>query len=91
MRIIYRTNAQDHTNSLFINLNVMKFLDDIEYKTAIIMYKVKYNLHPKNNLKLFHSRDKCFHVTKQRKCLTNVCSYSTEEYVYDYNWSQTVE
>ena len=30
------------------------------------MYKVKYNLLPKNILKLFHSRDECCHVTRQR-------------------------
>ena len=42
MRIIYGAKAQDHTNNLFINLNVMKFFDNIEYKTAC--YKTEINL-----------------------------------------------
>ena len=87
MRNIYIYIAKDHINSLFINLNGMKFLDDIEYKTAIIMYKVKYNLLPKNKPKFFHSRDKFLCVTRQRKVLTNVRSYYNEGYVHDYNWS----
>ena len=47
MRIIYGAKAQDHFNDLFTNLNVTKFFDYIEYKTAITMHKLKYNLLPK--------------------------------------------
>ena len=63
MRIIYGAKAQDQTNNMFINLNVMKFFDYIEYKTVI---KVKYIFRPKNILRLFHSRDECCHVTRQK-------------------------
>ena len=66
MRIIYGAKAQVHTNNLFINLNVMKFFYYTVYKMAITMYKAKYNLLPKNILKVFHSRDEYCHVTRQR-------------------------
>ena len=66
MRIIYEAKRQDHTN-LFINLNVMKLFYYIEYKTAITMYQMKYNLLPKNILKLFHLRDECYKTDRSIK------------------------
>ena len=80
IRIIFGAKAQDHTNNLFVNLNVMKFFDNIEYKTAITMYKVKYKLLPKNILKLFYSRDECCHVTRQRDKLHQ--SIVPHHYIY---------
>ena len=75
MRILYGAKAQDHTNNLFINLNVMKLFDYTEYKTVITMYKAKYKLLPKNILKLFHSRDECCHITRQREINLNKCLF----------------
>ena len=34
LQIIYGTKVQDHTNNLFINLNVIKFFYYIEYRTG---------------------------------------------------------
>ena len=85
MQIIYKAKAHDYINNLFINLNVMKFFYYTEYKTAITMYKVKYNLLPKNipnffsqqtNVVMLQDRDKFkqmyIRTTLKAMCMTTV-------------------
>ena len=90
MRIIYGTKAQDHTNNLFINLNV-KFFYYIEYKTAITRRNTIY--FRKKHSETFSFERQMLSCYKTEIIFVNVCSYHTEGYgyVYDYSWSQIVE
>ena len=57
VQIVYGANAHDHTDILFINLKFMKFFDCVEYKTVVLMFKVKYQLLPTSVLRFFHFID----------------------------------
>ena len=67
VRIICGAKARDLTNVLFINLTFITLLDLIEYKTSILMYKVKYKLLPNSIKKLFYSNEDNFCNTRQRE------------------------
>ena len=66
MRIICGAKARDHTNILFINLTFIKFLNLIEYKTSILMFKVKYKLLPNNIQRFFYFNEDSLHRIRQR-------------------------
>ena len=66
VRIICGAKARDHTNILFINLTFNKFVDLIEYKTSVLMYKVKYKLLPNNIQICFYSNEDSLHNTRQK-------------------------
>ena len=57
IRIIHKVACRDHTNILFLNSNLLKFTDIIEYKTALIMYKARYNHLPVNIQLMFTDRE----------------------------------
>ena len=57
IRIVNKVGYYDHTNTLFLNSQVMKFIDLINYRTALFMYKVRNKLVPGNILKLFRDRE----------------------------------
>ena len=67
VRIICGVKAVDLTNILFINLNFTKLLFDlIEYKTSVLMYKVKHKLLPNSIQTLFYSNEDNLYNTWQR-------------------------
>ena len=58
IRIINNAGYRDHTNILFLNSNIVKFVDLIEFNTAQIMYKARNNQLPGNIQKMFSDRER---------------------------------
>ena len=46
----------DHTNPLFIQLGILKFVDLVKFKTSIIMFKAYHNVLPDSMQKMFNLR-----------------------------------
>ena len=57
IRIIHKVGYRDHTNQLFLQSRLLKFLDIVAYQTSIIMHKARYNQLPVNIQNLFCNRD----------------------------------
>ena len=57
IRTIHKVGYFEHTNTLFLQSKLLKFVDIVSYQTAIIMYKAKNNLLPANIQKLFRDRE----------------------------------
>ena len=55
--VMYGAKRLDHTNSLFQQLHILKFLDIIELKTLLFMYKAYYRCLPSNIQRLFVRRE----------------------------------
>ena len=70
IRIIHNVGYRDHTNSLFLNSNLLKFMDIIEYKTAIIMYKARNKQLPANIQVLFSDREGGYNLRGELKLKT---------------------
>ena len=51
IRIINNVEFHEHTNSLFLKSNALKFMDLVEFNTVQIMYKSGNNLLPNNTKK----------------------------------------
>ena len=56
IRTICKTAYREHTNQLFINSNVLKFYDLVDYVTLQFMYKVKNKKLPMDIQELFELR-----------------------------------
>lgn len=56
LRIITKSQYRDHTNDLFLKLNILKFYDLVDYKVTLIMYKVYYKMLPDKILSMFEKR-----------------------------------
>ena len=56
IRNVCKTAYREHTNQLFINLNVLKFYDLVNYVTVQFMYKVKNKKLPTEIQELFELR-----------------------------------
>ena len=54
VRIINKVGFLGHTNELFIENKILKFLDLVKFKMVVIMYKVRNKLLPTNIQKLFY-------------------------------------
>ena len=54
---MYGDKRLDHTNSLFQQLRVLNFLDIIELKTLLFMYKAYHSCLPSNIQRLFVRRE----------------------------------
>ena len=74
VRIICGTNACGHSNILFINLTFIKFFDLIEYKTSILMYKLKCKLLPNNIQRFFYSNEDSLHNMAKIKKISSHCT-----------------
>ena len=61
-RIICGAKAHDHTHILFINHTFMNYFDLIEYKTSLLMYKVKHILLPNSIQRFFYSNDSLHNI-----------------------------
>ena len=57
IRIVNNAGYLEHTNPLFLKSHAMKFMDLINYKTALIMFRARNNTLPGNLQKLFCDRD----------------------------------
>ena len=53
VRIIGNVGYCDHTNPIFISLNLLKFVDLVKLKTSVLMYKCYYGLLNERFNKLF--------------------------------------
>lgn len=47
----------ESTNNLFLNTQVMKFMDLVQYKTTQMMFKTSNNMLPNNIQNLFRNRE----------------------------------
>ena len=57
LRIIHKVGYYEHTNELFKKSNTLKFIDLVEYRTALIMYKARNKMLPLNILGMFRDRE----------------------------------
>ena len=63
----------EHTNILFVNENFMTFSDYDEYKTAVLVFKVKYQLLPTCVLRFCHFiYDNYCNITRMRGNLKHI-------------------
>ena len=46
LRNICKAKRLEHTNSLFIELNILKLYDLIEFKTIVIIFKARHKIRP---------------------------------------------
>ena len=66
IRLICNASYLEHTNPMFLNCKLLKFVDIVKLKTAIVMYKAKNCLLPKNVQNLFTSSSDCHYITRQK-------------------------
>ena len=62
----------DNTHISFINFTFINFFYLIEYKTSVLMYKVKYKLLPNSSQRFFYSNEDSLHNTRQRDKFKNI-------------------
>ena len=72
IRIIHNSGYRDHTNRLFANSYLLKFIDIIEYKTALIMYKARHNHLPGNIQGMFSEREGGYNLRGELNLKTRV-------------------
>lgn len=83
IRIVNNAGYQEHTNSLFLQLNALKFMDMVNFKTAQVMFKARNRLLPVNIQNMFFDREGGYnlrgqlnfrkllvHTTMKSKCIT---------------------
>ena len=87
VRFICGVKARDHTNTLFIKIKFIKFVDLIEYKTSILMYKVKHKPLPNSIERFFYSNEDSLHNTRKRdKFKKRLCCTELEGEMFFYLW-----
>ena len=64
VRLIHGANRLDHTNILFYNSRILKFVDIVEFKTALFMHSAYYNMLPNNFDKMM---EKCISLRSSRR------------------------
>ena len=57
MRLVNNVGFHNHTNPLFIKLKALKFMDLVDQKTALILFKARINMLPPNIQRLFKERE----------------------------------
>ena len=62
--MIHGTNRLDHTNILIYNSRILKFVDIVEFKTALFMHSAYYNMLPNNFDKMM---EKCISLRSSRR------------------------
>ena len=73
IRIINKVGYLEHTNSLFIQSNLLKLADIVKYQTAQIMFKAKNHLLPKNVQKLFGEQEGDYNLRGKEQGNIKVC------------------
>ena len=76
IRIINKAGYRDNTNILFLKSNLLKFIDIVEYKTAILMHRARYNNLPGNIQKMFKDREGEYGLRREFNFKTQ-CARST--------------
>ena len=66
IRIICGKPRLEHTNPLFYEMKMLKFIDIIEYLTAIIIYKAYHTMLPYNIQSMFQYSTKIAYNTRQK-------------------------
>ena len=67
LRNICKTKRLEHTNRLFIDLNLLKLYDLIEFKTVVIVFKARYKALPIKIQNIFTFNDYQFYNTRSRQ------------------------
>ena len=68
IRVVCKVSNRSHTNELFKELNILKFLDLLEYKCGIIMYNAYHGSLPKKLQHLFElGNEKSKYKTRQEQ------------------------
>ena len=70
VRIITKSNYREPSNELFIKLRAFKFMDLVDYKIALIMYKVYNNLLPCKIVIMFKKRE-CRYELRGKRMMEN--------------------
>ena len=79
VRLINNAGFNDHTNELFFECKIIKFLDLVKYKTSIVMYKARNKLLPINIQDLFDNKEKlAYNLRGGNKFLTKHARIKTK-------------
>ena len=70
VRLICGARRLDHTNPLFKQLGILKFVDLVKFKTSIIMFKAYHNVLPDSLQKMFNLRVQIYDT--RQKCTFSV-------------------
>ena len=65
VRLVCGARRLDHTNPLFKQLGILKFVDLVKFKTSIIMFKAYHNILPDSLQKMFTLRVQIYYDTRQ--------------------------
>ena len=84
IRLICNVSSRTHTTDLFKKLKILKFVDLVEYKCGILMFKAYYNKLPTNLQKMFNlgNQTSNYKTRQQNKFLvkfkrTNIMAHCT--------------
>ena len=67
LRNICKAKILEHTNSLFIELNILKVFDLIEFKTVVIVFKARHKILPTKVQNNFTFNTDQFYNTRSRQ------------------------
>ena len=70
VRLVCGARRLDHTNPLFKQLGILKFVDLVKFKTSIIMFKAYHNVLPDSLQKMFTPRVQIYDT--RQKCTFTV-------------------
>ena len=70
VRLVCGARRLDHTNPLFKQLGILKFVDLVKFKTSIIMFKAYHNVLPDSLQKMFNLRVQIYDT--RQKCTFTV-------------------
>ena len=70
VRLICGARRLDHTNPIFKQLGILKFVDLVKFKTSIIMFKAYHNVLPDSLQKMFNLRVQIYDT--RQKCTFSV-------------------
>ena len=91
VRLICGARRLDHTNPLFKQLGILKFVDLVKFKTSIIMFKAYHNVLPDSLQKMFSLRVQIYDT--RQKCTFSVhsCQYQRKIDVHLNIWREIME
>lgn len=74
LRIVNNVGFYDHTNLLFIKSKALKFMDLVDQKTALVMYKARKKLLPSNIQTMFREREGGYALRGERNWKQPICN-----------------
>ena len=93
VRLICGARRLDHTNPLYKQLGILKFVDLVKFKTSIIMFKAYHNVLPDSLQKMFNLRVQIYD-TRQKctfKFQCSSCPYQRKIDVHLNIWREIME